>query len=280
MKLKEKFLQKKKRYIILICLLILCIAGCIWQNEDIVVSEYQYVSDEIGDDLDGYRIVQISDLHNKRFGSEQQRIINEIAACNPDLIVVTGDMVDSNRVNIDAAMELIEGVVPFAPVYYVTGNHERWLSVEDYHTLYNRLTQAGVVWLDNESVELSVGDETITLFGLDDANLVDNTLKDLTVGAEDGLWILLAHEPQNLEFYSRAEMDFVFSGHAHGGQVRLPFIGGLVAPDQGLFPEYTAGIYQSEQTTMVVSRGMGNSIIPIRIANRPEIVCVELRSNR
>lgn len=280
MKLKEKFLQKKKRYIILICLLILCIAGCIWQNEDIVISEYQYVHDEIGADLDGYRIVQISDLHNKRFGSNQQRLMNEVAACNPNLIVVTGDLVDSNRVNIDAAMEFMEGVVSIAPVYYVTGNHERWLSSEDYNTLYNRLTQVGVVWLDNESVDISVGDETMTLFGLDDANLMDSTLKDMTDDAQEGLWILLAHEPQNLEHYADVQMDFVFSGHAHGGQVRLPFVGGLVAPDQGLFPEYTAGIYQSGDTTMVVSRGMGNSMIPIRIANRPEIVCVELKSGR
>lgn len=272
----ERMNRKKKKYIIVAGLLIICIILCAWENNHIVVSEYIYETEKIGEDLDGYRIVQISDLHNKRFGNNQERLLSMVRDCKPDLIVITGDLVDGNRTNIEKAMAFIEGAVSIAPVYYVTGNHEKWLEPEEYTELQDKLLKAGAVWLDNEKAEITVGNESFTLFGLDDSSLTNDTLKELTKDAKENLWILLAHEPQNLKFYSNAKMDFVFSGHAHGGQIRIPFIGGLIAPDQGFLPEYTEGLYESENTTMVVSRGLGNSIIPIRIGNYPEIVCVEL----
>lgn len=277
-KLKEKIIAKKKKYIVVAGLLIICIILCTWGNNHMVVSEYTYENEKIGEDLDGYRIVQISDLHNKRFGNNQERLLSMVKDCRPDLIVITGDLVDGNRTNIEKAMAFIEGAVAIAPVYYVTGNHEKWLEPEEYTELQSQLSEAGAVWLDNEKAEIVVGNESFTLFGLDDSSLTNDTLKELAKDAKENLWILLAHEPQNLKFYSNAKMDFVFSGHAHGGQIHIPFIGGLIAPDQGFLPEYTEGLYESENTTMVVSRGLGNSIIPIRIGNFPEIVCVELVS--
>lgn len=273
--LKNKLIRKKKKYIVIASMLIICMILCMWGNNHIVVSEYIYETEKIGEDLDGYRIVQISDLHNKRFGDNQEKLLSIVRDCQPNLIVITGDLVDGNRTNIEKAIAFVEGAVSIAPVYYVTGNHEKWLEPEEYTELQHQLLKAGAVWLDNEIVEITVGNDSFTLFGLDDSSLTNDTLKELAKDAKKNLWILLVHEPQNLKFYSNAGMDFVFSGHAHGGQIRIPFIGGVIAPDQGFFPEYTEGLYQSENTTMVVSRGLGNSILPVRIGNCPEIVCVE-----
>lgn len=274
--MRKRLAAKKIKYSILAILILLCIIWCYWGNNHIVVSVYTYENEKIGEDLDGYRILQISDLHNKRFGNSQEELLSRVRDCNPDLIVITGDLVDGNRTNLEKAMEFVEEAVKIAPVYYVTGNHEKWLEADEYAELRDLISNAGACWLDDEAVEITVGNDSFTLFGLDDESLTNDTLKNLTKDAEKNLWVLLAHEPQNLKSYSDAEMDVVFSGHAHGGQIRIPFIGGLIAPDQGFFPEYTAGVYQSGQTTMVVSRGLGNSIIPVRIGNCPEIVCVEL----
>lgn len=246
-----------------------------WENNALVVSEYAFETEEIGEALDGLRVVQISDLHNKRFGKNQNRLIERLKECNPDIIVITGDLVDSSRTDIEKAMEFVEGAVKLAPVYYVTGNHEKWLEEEE--QLLEQLEQAGVNCLMNRTEIITVQDESLYLLGLDDSNLLDDTLRGLAAEAGDGFTLLLAHEPQNLFRYSACGMDLVLSGHAHGGQFRLPFIGGVVAPDQGFFPEYTAGLYEDGNTSMIVSRGLGNSIIPIRIFNRPEIVCVELK---
>lgn len=254
-----------------------------WQNNALVTSLYIFESDRIGEAVDGYRIVQISDLHNKRFGREQNRLLENIKACEPDMIVVTGDLADSNHTNLQTAMEFIHGAVSIAPVYYVTGNHEKWLDERMEAELLKQLKEEGVTCLDNEKEQIKAGQDSFLLFGLDDAHLMDDTLGQLVsdkaslLSSQENFTVLLAHEPQNLLQYSNAGMDLVLSGHAHGGQVRLPFVGGIVAPDQGFFPEYTEGLYEKNGTSMIVSRGLGNSIIPVRIFNRPEIVCVELR---
>ena len=265
----------KKSYICWVVVLFLAIIFFWWENNALVVSEYAFEAEEISDAFDGYRIVQISDLHNKRFGKNQKGILEKIEECNPDIIVITGDLVDSNHTNIEKAMEFVEGVVKLAPVYYVTGNHEKWLGEEE--QLLEQIEQADINCLMNKTEIITVKDASIYLIGLDDANLLDDTLNGLASKTEDGFTLLLAHEPQNLFRYSACGMDLVLSGHAHGGQFRLPFIGGVVAPDQGFFPEYTAGFYVEGSTSMIVSRGLGNSIIPIRIFNRPEVVCVELK---
>lgn len=273
--------SKKKRKIWVVLCVILCIITvfCIWQNNSLTVSSYVYSTDEIGSDLSGYRIVQISDLHNKRFGKNQRRLLSEIEKCNPDMIVITGDLIDSNRTDIEIAMEFVDGAVKIAPVYYVTGNHEKWLSENEKQKLMERLEEVGAVVLDNEKVEITVGHDKMILLGLDDAHLMDDTLKRLAVGTENTFTVLLAHEPQNLSYYSEENIDLVLAGHAHGGQFRIPFLGGVVAPDQGFFPTYTAGLYHDKSTSMIVSRGLGNSVIPIRIFNRPDIVCVEIQHN-
>ncbi|MHB1153882.1 MAG: metallophosphoesterase [Eubacteriales bacterium] len=272
-------MKKKNKYGIIFIIILFIISFSIWQNNDIIFSDFEYKTEKINDSLDGYKIVQISDLHNKEFGKHQIRILNIIKDIDPDLIVITGDIIDSNHTDIDIALAFVEGAAEIAQVYYVTGNHEYMIDYKSRNILMQRMEQCGVIILNNETVEIvnEFGDG-FYLVGLDDNFLSDNTLMNLSAALDiNKLRIVLAHEPQYLTNYARAKVDLVLTGHAHGGQIRLPFIGGLIAPDQGLFPKYTSGTYIENDTTMIVSRGLGNSLIPVRVFNRPEIVMIELR---
>lgn len=234
----------------------------------------------------GFRIAQISDLHNDEFGENNEKLIGLLEESKPDIIVVTGDLVDATRTNLRVAFHFIEEAVRIAPVYYVTGNHEAGLP--QYNVLKAGLEERGAAVLENEKTQLSRDGETITLAGLSDFNfmiqsgemseisaMTEKKLKELT-GADRDYTILLSHHPELFETYADCEIDLVFTGHAHGGQFRLPFAGGIFAPNQGFFPKYDAGMYVKENTKMVVSRGIGNSTFPLRFNNRPEIVLVAL----
>lgn len=279
--------KRKKAKTLLLCAS--AVAGlvlfCVWQNNDIVVTSIDYRNAKVPVEFDGYTIVQISDLHNKRFGEEQSRLLKHIEKAAPDVIFITGDLIDASHTDIDAAMELIDGAVTLAPVYYVSGNHEARSGV--YLELKERLLQSGVTVLDNEAAVIEANNACLNLIGLADPDFTSRSYKEdmrETLDAlriDDGLAlnVLLSHRPELFELYIGSGMDLVFSGHAHGGQVRLPFIGGLVAPGQGFFPKYTAGAYEQDDTTMVVSRGLGNSIAPVRVFNRPEVVVTTLYSD-
>lgn len=296
---KKNIRSNRKKYIkssIILLIVIALLLFCIYQNKHLETTHYTYEAERLGVDLDGYRIVQISDLHNAKFGKSNKRLIDKVRECDPDIIVLTGDLVDSNHTNVDRAIQFVNEIVKICPVYYVTGNHEYWLEKSDYDELMDGLASAGVVILDDQVVEVSKGDAKFRLVGLDDRSLADGTLeallsdesirhdqagqKEETADNEDSgekaLTVVLAHEPQYLARYAGTGVDLVLSGHAHGGQFRLPFVGGIVAPDQGFFPEYTAGEYYMDGTEMIVSRGLGNSVIPVRLFNYSEIVCVEL----
>lgn len=279
---------KKQKYIklaITLSIVIVIILFCNFQNKHLETTHYTYAAEQLGADLEGYRIVQISDLHNAKFGKNNQKLVGRIRECEPDMIVLTGDLVDSNHTNVDRAVQFVDEIVKICPVYYVTGNHEYWLEKSEYDELMDGLIGAGVVILDDQVVEISMGDAKFRLVGLDDKSLADGTLGTLLNNAQNVAYedsekkeftVVLAHEPQYLARYASSGVDLVLSGHAHGGQFRLPFVGGIVAPDQGFFPEYTAGEYYMDGTEMIVSRGLGNSVIPVRLFNFPEIVCVEL----
>lgn len=269
---------KKQKYIklaITLSIVIVIILFCNFQNKHLETTHYTYAAEQLDADLEGYRIVQISDLHNAKFGKNNQKLVGRIRECEPDMIVLTGDLVDSNHANVDRAVQFVDEIVKICPVYYVTGNHEYWLEKSEYDELMDGLIGAGVVILDDQVVEISMGDAKFRLVGLDDKSLADGTLEAL-LSDEKEFTVVLAHEPQYLVRYADTGVDLVLSGHAHGGQFRLPFVGGIVAPDQGFLPEYTAGEYYMDGTEMIVSRGLGNSVIPARLFNYPEIVCVEL----
>ncbi len=277
----------KKRLFYAICVVFLCVVFCIWQNNDLEVTHYTYSSNDITFDFNGYRIVQVSDLHNKKFGTKSNQLIEEIKKLQPDMIVITGDLVDSNHTNIDVVIDFLKQAVTIAPCYYITGNHELWLEEEVQNDLMKRIINTGTILLDDKVVEITPNNNSnedynsnsLILTGLDDGSLYGDTLHKLTKDIDEKQFVLLlAHEPQNFENYSNENIDLILSGHAHGGQIRLPFVGGLVAPDQGFLPQYTEGFHSRNDVSMIISRGLGNSIIPIRLFNRPEIVCIELQT--
>ena len=251
-----------------------------------MVSTAAISSSRIPPAFSGFRIAQVSDLHNAEFGKDNSTLLRMLSESGPDIIVITGDLVDSAHTDIDTALSFAKEAVQIAPVYYVTGNHEARLT--EYGRLRTGLETAGVTVLEDKTVWLERDGGKIMLIGLSDPDftvkgdmfgevpsMVGTKLESLA-GSEGGYTILLSHRPELFETYADCGIGLVLSGHAHGGQFRLPFIGGLVAPNQGLFPQYDAGLYTDGSTDMVVSRGIGNSIIPFRFNNRPEIVLVEL----
>ena len=275
----------------------LCVIGTIffilliWTvlgNKALMVSTISISSSHIPAAFSGFRIAQVSDLHNTEFGKNNAELLKLLSENRPDIIAITGDLIDANHTDVGIALGFAQESVRIAPTYYVTGNHEA--ASPQYDTLKAGLEEARVIVLEDEAVSLERNGETITLLGLGDPDftvngdmfgetsaMVSTKLKNLDDG-EGGYTILLSHRPELFETYVNCGTDLVFAGHAHGGQFRLPFIGGLVAPNQGLFPQYDAGLYTDGSTSMVVSRGIGNSIIPFRINNRPEIVLVELNA--
>jgi hypothetical protein len=272
--------MKKKLMKIVIFLLVL--SAFAWtQNEWIQITNLTYESNDLPDHFDGYKILQISDLHNHRFGSNQERLLESIETISPDLIVVTGDLIDRRRYDLEPIQELLADF-PNLPTYYVSGNHEIWSG--NYPEVKSLIEANGWNVLDNQSAIISRGEDLIQLIGLmdpasrDQGDIQSHVTQHLNAIPikSDGFSILLSHRPNPFELYANYPIDLVFSGHAHGGQFRLPFLGGFIAPDQGLFPTYTEGAHTLNQTTMIVSRGLGNSIIPLRVFNRPELVVVTL----
>lgn len=270
---------KKKNNTARIIILFVCImtAILIWaDNGRLSVTYYDYSDDSITED--GFKIVQLSDVHNASFGINNKRLINKLKALEPDIIVITGDMVDSNHTNVEKAVNLSKELTKISDTFYVTGNHDYWLSTEDYNAMIDGMREAGVRILYNEVIDIEAAGYDFSLVGLDDKNLSDKTLSNLIEKTSDTFYVVLAHEPQYLDKYAQAGSDLVLSGHVHGGQFRLPFVGGLLSPEHGFMPEYDAGLYECGNTQMIVSRGLGNSVIRVRLFNNPEIVCVTLKS--
>lgn len=247
------------------------------ENNTLELTEIKVRSGDVPESFFGYRIAQISDLHNAEFGEGNEKLLALIEEAEPNIIVVTGDLIDSRRTDVDTAVEFMEGAVKIAPCYYVVGNHEKRVP-KSYGDLSKRLCDLGVTVLENEAVNIENGEDSFVLAGLwdyssDDAE-VSQKLSPLV--SDEGFSVVLSHRPEHFSEYVEGDADLVFCGHAHGGQIRLPFVGGVLAPGQGLFPEYSEGTYTEDGTLMIVSRGIGNSLFPFRINNRPEVVVAEL----
>ncbi|MFY3791254.1 metallophosphoesterase [Ureibacillus sp. MALMAid1270] len=249
-------------------------------NYWIVTSEHVFESEKVPESFDGFRITQVSDLHDAVFGDKQEKLIEKVRETNPDVIFITGDVIDSNRYNLEQSLDAVREFVKIANVYYVIGNHE--VASNKVDEIYDVMKQIGVTILPNVATTIERNGERIELIGVEDPlNGHDpQWMLDVARNGSNGesLQILLAHRPEFFATYVANNLDMVFSGHAHGGQVRIPFVGGLVAPGQGFWPTYTAGSYSEKTTIMFVSRGLGNSTVPFRILNLPEIVVVELKS--
>ena len=277
-------MKKKHIFVIKLMLLFILVVWTIWGNVTVGITRYTVTSNRLPHSFDGYKIAVVSDLHNVQFGNNNSQLVEKIKKEHPDIIAITGDLVDSNRTDIEIAIQLVSRLTEIAPCYYVTGNHEAWIN-EQYKELEKGLLAENVVILHDNVIQLTKGSETIQIAGQDDPyftntdtyiqeSMLQTRINHMSLSNE--YCILLSHRPEMFEAYVSEEFDLVLSGHAHGGQFRVPFVGGIIAPDQGLFPEFDAGKYSRNHTTMIVSRGIGNSIIPVRLNNRPEIVIVEL----
>ena len=234
------------------------------------------------------KIVLISDLHSTIFGKDQSVLIDMIKETEPDLIFLTGDIID-DVVPVTGTRLLLSGISGIAPIYYVTGNHEYWS--HNIQEIREELVSYGVIILSDSYVKIKINNNEIIIAGIDDpdkkdyetpAYNQDDSMEEAFRELDNVLVfkILLAHRPERIENYKRYSFDLVLSGHAHGGQVRLPpLINGLYAPHQGLFPKYAGGIYTHGNLKHIVSRGLSiNPKLP-RIFNPPELVVVIIESN-
>ncbi len=276
--------KHRKRKICSGCLLILLallIIWIIWSNLFFETTYYTISSDNLPDSFSGFRIVQISDLHNAEFGSRNTRLCDAILELKPDIIVLTGDLVDRRQTNYEIAINFARQAVQIAPTYYITGNHEA--RIAEYPELESKLAKSGVIILNDRAVQLDKSGQSVQLIGLHDPmlrrSISSQTGKEILTDLKLDMYsILLAHDPADLTVYAGCGVDLVLSGHIHGGQFRIPFLGGLYAPGQGILPQYDAGLYTENNTQMIISRGLGNSVFPFRINNRPEIVVIDLKN--
>lgn len=229
------------------------------------------------------KIVQISDVHKKRIG---KKIISRTRQAEADIILLTGDLVSRHETNFSYLEKMVEGLAKICPVYACIGNHEQDLPCEYMEQYRAIMKKYGVHLLENntdifeaDSISIKIAGASLRhgIYKNPDggySNLESCTADDLVsdLGRKDGFTILLAHNPLCFEAYCGWGADFVFSGHIHGGSVRLPFLGGILSPERRFFPEYSKGVYRKKATTMVVSGGIGKP----RIFNPPEIVCCEI----
>ena len=273
--------MKYKRSIGCVCAGLLLAAFLYWQDNGLMLTRMTYKGD-IPQAFEGYKILQVADLQNKVFGREQKPLLNKIRQSSPDMIVITGDLLDrhENRTDVDSAMEFIDAITDIAPIYFVSGNHEHQSG--EWEVLLERLVASGVTVLENGKSIIEKEGDTITVLGLADKSVnqyYDKMLHTLMAGQEDSFNILLSHRPELFETYVQENIDLAFTGHAHGGQIIIPFLRqGIFAPHQGFFPKYTEGMHEKDGTVMVISRGLGNSSFPFRIFNRPELIEVTLTS--
>jgi len=302
--------RKPKMLILILILIAILVLYLWWGNNSITITKINYTNPKIPKEFAGFRIVQISDLHNKKFNN----LIAQISSCHPNIIIITGDLIDRSCKNLTPTLELLQKAKRIAPIYYVSGNHEADNPL--YSTLKTEMLTLGINLLDNAKTYLA---PNFALLGLQDIDFtIESSLrahgKNYKSIKSNGAWqsiamsrvqfkkkncvsnstftshfslltphlnssdfqILLTHRPEFFDIYAESGIDLIFSGHAHGGQFRLPLIGGLYSPDQGIFPKLTSGTHTKNGSTMVVSRGLGSSSrFPLRLFNRPEIiVCV------
>lgn len=248
-------------------------------RDDLEISCYEVKSQKLPESFDGFKIVQLSDLHGAEFGEDGMELVEKVKELEPDMIALTGDFV-TDEGDLAAVEKLAARLVKLCPVYFISGNHEfgSGLAVK----VRNILERAGVKYLSNEYLTISRGEDGILLGGVEDplayADMLspDELAQKMNDAAPDAFKILLGHRNYWMTEYPELPVDLIFCGHAHGGLIRIPGVGGLIGTDRRLFPDFDAGQFNNGRYTLIVSRGLGNSVPIPRVFNRPEIVCVEL----
>lgn len=273
-----KTIKKHLRSLLGICLAIFLF--CAFYG-GLVVRDYTLASPHISSPV---KIVLISDLHSQFFGKDQKQLIKKIKQQSPDLILLTGDIIDDTR-PIDGTEAFLKGVQDLCPLYYVTGNHDYWY--DDINSVKTLIAKYGGTVLSDEFLEIDIGGNRLILAGVEDpvkryfGDIMYQPKKAMETAfsnlPQDRYKLLLAHRPERIQSYLPYGFDLVVCGHAHGGQIRIPFFSnGLYAVDQGWFPKYVGGLYEHGETTQIVSRGLANKISLPRVFNPPEIAVITL----
>ncbi len=286
-----------------ISIIILCAIGFIILENTILINskEYTIYSDKIPEEFDGFKIVQISDLQSETIWGDNTSIIEKIKSQNPDIVVITGDLINSTDTNFDTAINLAKEISSSYKTYYIDGNHEQILhyyNEELYNEFITRLKETGVIFLENESIEITKNFASIKLIGLNvplryysskevlnesgdhyDLETLYKAVREETFN-EDDFDILLAHNPFYFDIYKETNANLILTGHTHGGVINIPFMGGLFSPEGDFFPEYYKGLYIEEDTAMIVNPGLSKNPIGIRIFNPREISIITLKHEK
>ncbi len=268
---------KKPLFLLLFSLFLLIFSGF---DERLQVTEYIYKSSEIPSSFDQFKICQISDLHCKSFGENNRILLQKIKELSPDIVVLTGDIVDEDHQDLSSITDLFQGLKDLGiPAYYITGNHElEPAALQQYEELQSLMNAYGVTDLDDQTETITIGDDAIQLTG--GKWYARYIVQYLKPADPEGFHILLYHGADFFDLIDSYNYDLVLAGHIHGGLIRIPVLNiGLFGNLGDLFPKYSAGIYQNDtkDCTMIVSRGLGDARIP-RFYNRPELVCITLES--
>lgn len=273
-------------YFITALVVIFLFIFCFYQNNKIDLTKYTIKSEKI---VNNVTIVHLSDLHSKPF----KKVINKLEDIKPNAIMITGDYINDKCKNKDKMINFGKSLIEIAPVFYITGNHERRL--ENFDNLMNELSQIGFKVLLNDTTTVKINKSTLSILGLDERQADFDDYKTRKNGTFvykdmspyfkefnnlDGFKIVLSHFPENFEGvkennYSQYDFDLQLSGHAHGGQFILPFIGPIFSPGQGFMPKYARGSF-GDRPKLIVSRGLGNAEFPLRLFNHPEINVITL----
>ena len=277
--------RKKRRWLIAAGVIIFLLLLFVWlmydSSANLQVSRYEAASEKLPESFDGFTIVQLSDLHGAQFGPDGTALAEKVRELEPDMIALTGDFV-TDEGDLDAVRQLVSELSEICPVYFVSGNHEFGSGLAQ--EVRQIMTDAGVKYLSNEFVSIDRGEDSIILGGVEDplayADMIDppELARRMNEADPAAFKVLLGHRNYWMEEYPDLPVDLILSGHAHGGLVRIPGVGGVIGTDRSLFPDYDAGEYDNGAYTLIVSRGLGNSVPVPRLLNRPEIVVVTLRT--
>ncbi len=292
----------KITFIIIVILLFIYIINVLI-NQNVYITKYKISSNKLPIEFDGYKIVQLTDVHSIRDEKQKESLSNKVKSLNPDVIFITGDLIDSPYYSEENAkyeageisipdsktIDFVKELVDIADVYFVYGNHEMMLLDNPENNIFKTSLEAlGVKILNNKIDYITLGDKKIQITGIQDPatlykdkkyayvgennqDKVKQILDDLVVDNENLYNIVLSHRPEYFELYSEYDIDLLLSGHTHGGVVVLPVIGGIYAHPQGFFPKYTSDLYEKDNFKMIIGRGIGYSGIKLRIFNPPEI---------
>lgn len=286
----------KFRYFFYLGLIILIILWLYIGTNWIKITRTKVFADQLPKSISELKVIHLSDLHGKILGKENQKIIHTIHEENPDLIILSGDMINSHNDDGSAAVDLLEVIASQYPVYYAYGNHDQYcrLNTPEIFSKYEKKVRAtGCTILDDQSMIFKKNNVSINIYGLTsipykkkvniayfDEDQFNAEFINETIGnaSNEQFDLLIAHDPSWFSIYKKWGADIVFSGHIHGGAIRLPLLGGVVSPNRELFPKYDAGLFEEQEHYMYISRGLGTSVERIRIFNRPEIAVIIIQN--